>query len=105
MSLITSHVLDSALGTPARGVTIDLLDDAGTVIASGITNADGRVGDLGPESLDPGTYRLRFHTGAYFGDRPTFYPEITIAFTVAGDPHYHVPILLGPYGFTTYRGS
>lgn len=107
MSLITTHILDNATGAPAAGVVVILTDQQGTERGSGTTNADGRIGDLGPEALDPGTYRLQFHTGPYFAAQgvETFFPEVHIAFTVGQESHYHVPLLLSPYAYSTYRGS
>lgn len=99
MSLST-HVLNAATGRPADGVAVRLERADGTVLAAGHTDADGRIKDLpAPES---GVHRLVFDTG----DLSPFYPEVTIAFTVT-DPaeHYHVPLLLSPYSFSTYRGS
>ncbi len=103
MSQVTTHVLDTALGRPAAGVDVTLEQD-GTVVARGTTDPDGRVGDLGPDRLDPGTYRLRFDTGAYAGGA-AFFPEVVVAFVVQGEEHLHVPLLLSPHGYTTYRGS
>lgn len=108
MSLITTHVLDAALGSPAAGIAVSLRDAAGTEIASGITNEDGRVADLGPEALDAGHYSLTFQVAPYFErtNTPTFYPVVTIDFTVRSeDAHYHVPVLLSPFAYSTYRGS
>ncbi|BDI21414.1 hydroxyisourate hydrolase [Herbiconiux sp. L3-i23] len=110
MSQITTHVLDAALGMPAEGISVALdgWRDGGWVsVASGMTDADGRVRDLGSESVDDGTYRLSFGTGEYFSrsGRDTFYPEVTVVFAVATGDHYHVPILLSPYSYSTYRGS
>ena len=99
MSHVTTHVLDTAAGRPAAGIPVRLLDGTGALLAEGVTDADGRVGDLGPQALEPGDYRLEFDVAT------PFLPRITIDFTVADDRHYHVPVLLSPYGFTTYRGS
>lgn len=114
MSAITTHVLDTARGRPAAGVPVHLERVSGdrepSVLARGTTDADGRLRDLLPadEAVRPGTYRLVFDTGAYFADRgqDAFYPEVSIVFAVreAGE-HYHVPLLLSPYGYSTYRGS
>lgn len=114
MSAITTHVLDTARGRPAGGVPITLArrEPAGGYIAlgQGQTDADGRLRTLLPagEPLAPGVYRLTFDTAAYFQAHgtPGFYPEVTVTFqiTAAGE-HYHVPLLLSPYGFSTYRGS
>lgn len=122
MSAITTHVLDTALGQPAAGVSVRLERASGdgtevggtavdsTVIGRASTDRDGRASDLGPAELEPGTYRLIFDTGAYSRAREPaglpFFPEVTVTFTVA-DParHYHVPLLLSPFGYSTYRGS
>lgn len=110
MSTISTHVLDTARGRPGAGIPVRLQRVSGTdaEIASGVTDADGRVMDLGPESLDAGTYRLVFDTAAYYAslEQTSFFPTVEIVFTVA-DPseHYHVPVLLSPFAFSTYRGS
>jgi 5-hydroxyisourate hydrolase len=116
MCTITTHVLDSALGMPAAGVPVRLLRD-GEQVAAAVTDADGRTGQLGPAGLPAGRYRLVFDTGGYFAaaGRAAFYPEVSICFETAGgdgsaagtagEPHYHVPLLLSPFGYTTYRGS
>ncbi|MDS1271199.1 hydroxyisourate hydrolase [Lipingzhangella sp. LS1_29] len=111
-SHVTTHVLDAALGTPASGVPVHLeqRDEPGTwhSLATGTTNEDGRVSDLGPEQLPAGVYRITFDTSSYFtrtGQRG-FYPEITISFELADEAaHYHVPVLLSPFAYSTYRGS
>ncbi len=114
MSGITTHVLDTALGRPAAGVpiTLELADGAGgwRTLGSGATDADGRLRTLLPAGapLAPGTYRLRFDTRAYFAaaGSAAFYPYVEVAFAVADAcAHYHVPLLLSPYGYSTYRGS
>jgi len=108
VSFISAHVLDALAGTPARGVAVQLAADGGESLGTAVTDADGRVNDLGPDRLDPGTYRVTFTTGEYFAGRgqETFYPHVTVTFTVvAGERHYHVPLLLSPYSYTTYRGS
>ena len=108
MSHISAHVLDATAGTPAAGVAITLLVAQGEVIATATTDADGRVPDLGPDLLDAGDHRIEFDTGAYFGARgqATFYPRVVVDFTVvAGQAHYHVPLLLSPFAYSTYRGS
>lgn len=106
MSHVTTHVLDVALGAPARGVAVRL-DGADGEVARGRTDADGRVGELGPAELTAGVYRLVVDTGAYFAGagRETFYPEVVVAFRITGREHYHVPVLLSPFGYSTYRGS
>ena len=108
MSLST-HVLDAMTGRPAAGVAVRLEEHVGgewRTIAEGSTDADGRIGALG----DPGagTHRLHFDTGAYFGAAgvAAFYPEVTVTFTVIdAGTHHHVPLLLSPFAFSTYRGS
>jgi 5-hydroxyisourate hydrolase len=103
---ISTHVLDAAQGRPASGVPVRLEDASGAMLAEAVTDADGRVASLAPDPLSPGEYRLRFDTDAYFAGRDAFYPEVVVAFRVA-DPeqHYHVPLLLSPFAYSTYRGS
>lgn len=111
MSQITTHVLDTALGRPAAGVPVRLerlTSDGPATLADTRTNADGRVADLGPDRAGKGTYRLTFDTATYFGqtEQPCFFPEVTIGFSVTdADQHYHVPLLLSPFSYSTYRGS
>jgi 5-hydroxyisourate hydrolase len=111
--MITTHVLDTAIGRPAAGVTVILEmrhTSEWTPIGRGETDANGRLTTLidGLE-ITPGIYRLTFDTGAYHRDQAIgvpFFPEVTITFTVRdGSAHYHVPLLLSPYGYSTYRGS
>lgn len=114
MSAITTHVLDTALGRPAAGVPVVLERSAGTdhwqLVGHGETDADGRLRTLmhdGAE-LTPGLYRLVFATQRYFDAQGTrsFYPHVIVVFeALPGERHYHVPLLLGPFGYTTYRGS
>ena len=109
MSPITSHVLDTALGTPARGLALalDALADDGTwqSVATAVTNDDGRApGLMKPGELQARTYRMTFHTGDYFEatERTGFYPRVEVIFTItAPEEHYHVPLLLSPYGYST----
>jgi 5-hydroxyisourate hydrolase len=110
-SRVTTHVLDATAGRPAAGVavTLERQDRSGwQEVTRGRTDADGRIGDLGPEDLPTGVYRVTFVVGAYFAGRgqPAFYPEVVIPFRI-DDPsaHYHVPLLLSPYAYSTYRGS
>ena len=101
-------MLDTSLGHPAQGLAVTLSDADGRTLASAMTDADGRVGSIGPERLTRGDYRLRFDTADYFAATGTsaFYPEVTITFTIAdGEQNYHVPLLLAPFGYSTYRGS
>lgn len=107
MTTISTHVLDTTLGRPAVGIAITLGDVTGAQLGAGVTDGDGRIGQLGPD-LAPGDYVLTFATGDYFASLGTdaFYPQVSITFTVvAGVEHYHVPLLLNPFGFSTYRGS
>ena len=107
-SRVSTHVLDAVSGRPAVGVAIRLERGDGSEVATGATDADGRIADFGPVDLEPGTYRITFDTGRHFAatGTATFYPEVVLAFTI-DDPeaHYHVPLLLSPYAFSTYRGS
>lgn len=113
MSTISTHVLDTARGMPARGVRVTLQHAAGPHkwddVAMGSTNADGRIPDFVPNALvlAAGTYRMRFDVSAYFSEHRTksFYPYIEVVFELAADGHYHVPLLLSPWGYSTYRGS
>jgi len=104
VSLVTTHVLDTAAGRPAAGIDVRLEFD-GAEIARGRTDDDGRIRDLGPDELAPGVYRLVFDTGAYLGP-DAFYPDVTVSFRIAdGAQHHHVPLLLSPFAYSTYRGS
>ena len=113
MSAVTTHILDTSRGRPATGVLVVLERRAGAThqeLGRGTTDADGRLRTLLPSGAPvvPGIYRLTFHTAAYFAGEgiEAFYPEVTIAFEIR-DPtqHYHVPLLLNPFGYSTYRGS
>lgn len=113
MSPITTHVLDTSLGCPAEGIAVVLchVAESGETVelGQGITNSDGRVTDLLPAGeAQPGTYRVEFDTASYFArsGRETFYPKVEVLFEVVGPGgHYHVPLLLSPFGYSTYRGS
>lgn len=112
MAKITTHVLDTARGKPAAGVAIVLerKDGAGFVrIQHGATDDDGRIKTLtDPDGVPAGTYRLTFDVGAYFAKlgQESFYPDAAITFVVKeASQHFHVPLLLAPYGYSTYRGS
>lgn len=111
-SPITTHILDVSLGKPAAGVAVSLARRDGDVfieLASGTTDADGRVTTLlAPGSLVRATYRLTFDVGGYFAasSRASFYPSVDVVFAVEHpDQHHHVPLLLSPFGYSTYRGS
>lgn len=112
-SPITTHILDTSIGRPAAGVEVHLhrVHEGGTTveIGRGVTNDDGRITDLlAPGSLAAGTYQISFEVERYFArdGRASFYPRVDITFVVrASSEHYHVPLLLNPYGYSTYRGS
>jgi 5-hydroxyisourate hydrolase len=112
MSPLTCHVLDLAAGTPGRGMAVRLEVQEGNgwrLLAERVTNDDGRVTDLLPAGgLEARTYRLAFETGAYLraSGRPVFYPRVEVVFEVAAPgQHHHIPLLLSPFGYSTYRGS
>jgi 5-hydroxyisourate hydrolase len=106
---VSTHVLDSVTGLPAIGLAVRLerlVGDEWQRVASDATSEDGRIGSLGEVSV--GRYRIRFDTGAYFRARgaETFYPQVTVDFDVTdAGQHHHVPLLLSPFAYTTYRGS
>jgi 5-hydroxyisourate hydrolase len=112
MSGISTHVLDTAKGLPAQGVRVVLerrsLESGWLEAGSGVTDENGRVARVlgNGEALQAASYRLTFSTGEYFKPQECFYPEVTVLFEVR-DPsaHHHIPLLLSPYGYTTYRGS
>jgi 5-hydroxyisourate hydrolase len=110
--VITTHVLDTAAGGPGKHIAVELERvEHGTwhLVGGGITDDDGRLRTLTPAGPVPqGTYRIRFQTGPYFAAQGVtgFFPVVEIQFVVAdGAQHHHVPLLLSPYGFSTYRGS
>jgi 5-hydroxyisourate hydrolase len=107
MSHITTHVLDTALGRPAAGIPVVLLDADGVILDTASTDPDGRVGTLGADEVEPGVYRLVFDTAEYYEllGQTSFFPRVTIDFTIADANHYHVPVLLSPFAYSTYRGS
>ena len=113
MSGITTHVLDTSRGAPAAGLDLELareVDGGFTVIDAGPTDGDGRrtVLEATDGRVPEGTYRLRFETAAWFARQETacFHPHVDIVFRITdGTAHHHVPLLLSPYGYTTYRGS
>ena len=113
MSQITTHVLDTTRGLPAKKLPISLFmqtKGGWDKLAGGVTNTDGRIGNLLPDEikLSAGIYRMRFDTSVYFKDNNEkgFYPYVDIVFELdAGGGHYHIPLLLTAYGYSTYRGS
>jgi 5-hydroxyisourate hydrolase len=109
---LTTHVLDTASGRPAAGLQISLekmLMGSFQPVSSGVTNSDGRLDEsLVGELWGSGVYRIRFETGAYFAARKEscFYPHVEVVFEVRNpEEHHHVPLLLSPFGYSTYRGS
>ena len=113
MSNITTHILDISLGRPAAGVAVTLESQSGTVwttIGKATTDSDGRIKEFIADAgrFEAGVYRLVFETEQYFAERKidSFYPQIVIAFSLREPAqHYHVPLLLSPFGYSTYRGS
>ena len=113
MSQITTHVLDTTRGQPARNLPITLfaqVEGEWQILASGITNLDGRIGGLLADDkvLDAGVYRMHFDTSTYFeaNKEKGFYPYVDIVFELdGGKSHYHIPLLLTAFGYSTYRGS
>ncbi len=112
VSQVTTHVLDTSIGTPGKGICIKLKKPVNGIfqtLALGFTNKDGRIPDLLPAgvNLEPGHYQMCFDTKSYFEDLKItgFYPKVDIDFNTFDDTHYHVPLLINPYGYSTYRGS
>jgi 5-hydroxyisourate hydrolase len=107
MPTLSTHVLDTSTGRPAEGLAVRLENAAGA-LARAATDAGGRIRDLGPKEIPAGRYRLVFETGAWFaaGGRTTLFPEVVIPVELQdGEPHYHIPLLVSPFGYSTYRGS
>jgi len=115
MGALTTHVLDTAHGKPAAGVLVDLyrLGDSAERVSSALTDDDGRCPAplLDGEDFQPGEYELVFHAGDYFRSNgtvlpdPAFLDHVVIRFGLAADEHYHVPLLISPFAYSTYRGS
>jgi 5-hydroxyisourate hydrolase/2-oxo-4-hydroxy-4-carboxy-5-ureidoimidazoline decarboxylase len=112
MSQVTTHVLDTSTGKPGKNIAVQLIQNKSNEwksIAQGITNNDGRIPDLLPEgkNLSAGNYKIVFETGNYYATQniKSFYPAVEILFTIFDDSHYHVPLLISPFGYSTYRGS
>lgn len=110
--MITTHILDTSKGKPAAGITIILSSEqagAWKEIAKGVTNNDGRIPGLlaNDTTLSAGTYKMRFETKEYFDTNniQTFYPFVEIVFNISSSEYYHIPLLLNPFGYSTYRGS
>lgn len=112
MSQLTTHILDTTKGRPATDVAVTLFNQKNNtweLVTKGVTNNDGRIPGLLPadQLLEHGTYKLLFETASYFQRQgiTTFYPFVEIVFSIQSAEHYHVPLLLNPYGYSTYRGS
>ncbi len=108
--MISTHILDTHLGQPAAHVEIKLFSSSGQLLASAFTNHDGRVSveDFALESIQVGDYSLEFATQAYFKNQnlDTFFPKAVIHFSIRHfDQHYHIPLLISPFAYSTYRGS
>jgi 5-hydroxyisourate hydrolase len=108
--MITSHVLDTSIGKPAAGISVELFFQNGehwNAIAKSQTNSDGRINEWLNEQPNAGIYKIRFDTKKYFEKKSvaSFYPYVEIVFEVKVDEHYHIPLLLSPFGYSTYRGS
>jgi 5-hydroxyisourate hydrolase len=111
-SPITTHILDTSTGRPAAYVSVtlerELYQSQWKMMGQGHTNEDGRINNILPpgSKAEAGTYRMTFDTKPYYKDSSTFYPYIIIVFEIKNPgEHYHVPLLLSPYGYSTYRGS
>lgn len=108
MSGLSTHVLDAVTGLPAPGLTVSLRDADGLELGSAETDSDGRIASVTGGEIPAGVYRLTFDTGSWFSAREmeNFYPEVTITFAVTDTSrHHHVPLLLSPFAYSTYRGS
>ena len=108
MSSLSTHILDTAQGKPAQGVSVHLTRTAdSSAVGSGVTDSDGRISEFTADQLGPGTYQLRFDVATYAAatNQENFFPEVTVTFTITDERHYHVPLLLSPFAFSTYRGS
>ena len=111
--MITSHILDTSTGKPGEGIAVNLFfleknDPMGWIkIAEAKSDEDGRINEWLTKEPESGTYKIRFDTKEYFGNNSidTFYPYVEIIFEVQTKEHYHVPLLISPFGYSTYRGS
>ncbi|CAN5303064.1 hydroxyisourate hydrolase [soil metagenome] len=110
MSTLSTHVLDTAIGKPAAGIAIVLEHEEANGwrrVGTDSTNADGRAKGFATAPLEAGNYRFTFDVAPYFSaqQQKCFFPTVQIAFTIDDERHYHVPLLISPYGYSTYRGS
>lgn len=97
---VSTHVIDVASGNPAAGVRVIL-----GKLAAQVTDAQGRIADLSNGGIEPGTYPLVFEVDGYFGSRPHLYKKVVFELELADARHYHVPLLISPFGLSSYRGS
>ena len=105
LATLSTHVLDVASGMPAVDIGVTLLTEAGEPVGQGRTGADGRIGQLAPGGVTPGGYQLLFELEDYFGDRPHLFNMVTLDVMIDEERHYHVPLLLSPFGISSYRGT
>ena len=113
MSQITTHVLDTSIGQPAEGIRImlqeEIEEEVWNDVAIGVTNSDGRIANFiaKDRTIQPGIYRMHFDIRSYFEthNKKVFYPEVVVMFEISNTRHYHIPLLLSPFGYSTYRGS
>jgi 5-hydroxyisourate hydrolase len=108
--MITSHVLDTSVGKPVAGISAELFfqnGDSWNLIARSETNNDGRINEWLSKEPGAGVYKIRFDTKKYFDKKSitSFYPYVEIVFEIRANEHYHIPLLLSPFGYSTYRGS
>lgn len=106
--MISTHILDTALGKPAQDVCVKLFSEDGTLLAEAVTNSDGRVSDFNIGALAAGSYSIEFAIQPYFEKIAieTFFPKAVIYFSVSQpDQHHHIPLLISPFAYSTYRGS
>jgi hydroxyisourate hydrolase len=102
---ISTHVLDVSSGSPAADIGVTLLAEGETEVGEGRTGADGRIAQLAPQGLDPGLYRLVFELEEYFGEQPHLFEMVSFDVLIDEERHYHIPLLLSPFGISSYRGS
>jgi 5-hydroxyisourate hydrolase len=102
---ISTHVLDLSAGKPAADIGVTLLADGETEVGEGRTGADGRIAQLAPDGVEPGTYRLVFELEDYFGEHPHLFEMVALDLLIDEGRHYHVPLLISPFGLSSYRGS
>jgi len=102
---LSTHVLDTARGGPAAGVRVSLRSESGDPVGQGVTGLDGRVAELVPGGIDPGSYLLVFDLEEYFSGRPHLFQTVSLTLAITQPAHHHVPLLIGPFSCVSYRGS